>query len=80
VRDGKVEIVDEFTGRVVEDRHWPHGLQAAVEAKEGLTIQAEGLIRGSTTLIHFAQLYPKLAGMTATAQAAAEEFEFCLQS
>jgi preprotein translocase subunit SecA len=74
VRDGKVEIVDEFTGRVVEDRHWPHGLQAAVEAKEGLTIQAEGLIRGSITLIHFAQLYPKLSGMTATAQAAAEEF------
>ena len=74
VRDGKVEIVDEFTGRVVEDRHWPHGLQAAVEAKEGLTIQAEGLIRGSITLIHFAQLYPKLSGMTATAQAAADEF------
>ncbi len=74
VRDGKVEIVDEFTGRVVEDRHWPHGLQAAVEAKEELTIQAEGLIRGSITLIHFAQLYPKLSGMTATAQAAAEEF------
>ncbi len=74
VRDGKVELVDEFTGRVVEDRHWPHGLQAAVEAKEGLAIQAEGLIRGSITLIHFAQLYPKLCGMTATAQAAAEEF------
>jgi preprotein translocase subunit SecA len=74
VREGRVEIVDEFTGRVVEDRHWPHGLQAAVEAKEGLAIQAEGLIRGSITLIHFAQLYPKLAGMTATAQAAAEEF------
>jgi len=74
VREGKAEIVDEFTGRVVEDRHWPHGLQAAVEAKEGLTIQAEGLIRGSITLIHFAQLYPKLSGMTATAQAAAEEF------
>jgi preprotein translocase subunit SecA len=74
VREGRAEIVDEFTGRVVEDRHWPHGLQAAVEAKEGLAIQAEGLIRGSLTLIHFAQLYPKLAGMTATAQAAAEEF------
>ena len=74
VRDGKVEIVDEFTGRVVENRHWPHGLQAAVEAKEDLPIQAEGLIRGSITLIHFARLYPKLCGMTATAQAAAEEF------
>jgi preprotein translocase subunit SecA len=74
VKEGKVVIVDEFTGRVVQDRHWPHGLQAAVEAKEGLPIQAEGLIRGSITLIHFARLYPKLSGMTATAQAAAEEF------
>jgi preprotein translocase subunit SecA len=74
VREGKVKIVDEFTGRVVDDRHWPHGLQAAVEAKEGVAIQAEGLIRGSITLIHFARLYPKLCGMTATAQAAAEEF------
>ncbi|MBN1359095.1 MAG: accessory Sec system translocase SecA2 [Sedimentisphaerales bacterium] len=74
VREGKVEIVDEFTGRVVEDRHWPHGLQAAVEAKEGLRIQAEGFIRGSITLIHLARMYPKLCGMTATAQAAAEEF------
>jgi len=74
VRDGKVVIVDEFTGRVVQDRHWPHGLQAAVEAKEGLRVQAEGLIRGSITLIHFARLYPQLCGMTATAQAAAKEF------
>jgi len=74
VRDGKVVIVDEFTGRVVKDRHWPHGLQAAVEAKERLQIQAEGLIRGSITLIHLARLYPRLCGMTATAQAAAEEF------
>ncbi|MHC4517145.1 MAG: accessory Sec system translocase SecA2 [Planctomycetota bacterium] len=74
VKEGKVKIVDEFTGRVVEDRHWPGGLQAAVEAKEGLSIQTEGMIRGSTTLIHFARLYPKLSGMTATAQAAAEEF------
>ncbi len=74
VRDGKVVIVDEFTGRVVKDWHWPHGLQAAVEAKERLQIQAEGLIRGSITLIHLARLYPRLCGMTATAQAAAEEF------
>jgi len=74
VKDNRVQIVDEFTGRVVEDRHWPHGLQAAVEAKEGLAVQAEGMIRGSITLIHLARMYPKLAGMTATAQAAAEEF------
>jgi preprotein translocase subunit SecA len=75
IRNGKVEIVDEFTGRGVEDRHWPNGLQAAVEAKEGLQLQSEGMIRGSITLIHFMQLYPKICGMTATAQAAAEEFK-----
>ncbi len=75
VRNEKVEIVDEFTGRVVEDRHWPNGLQAAVEAKEGLNIQSEGMIRGSITLIHLMRLYPKICGMTATVQPAAEEFK-----
>lgn len=75
VRNGKVEIVDEFTGRVVENRHWPNGLQAAVEAKEGLKLQLEGMIRGTITLIHFMQLYPKICGMTATAQSAGEEFK-----
>ena len=75
VRNGKVEIVDEFTGRVVEKRHWPNGLQAAVEAKEGLKLRSEGMIRGSITLIHFMQLYPKICGMTATAQSAAEDFK-----
>jgi preprotein translocase subunit SecA len=75
VRDGKVEIVDEFTGRVVENRRWPDGLQAAVEAKEGLPLQPQGTIRGSITLQHFLRLYPKVAGMTATARPAAEEFQ-----
>ena len=74
VRDGKIEIVDEFTGRVAEDRHWPDGLQAAVEAKEKLRLGAGGSILGSITLQHFLQLYPKICGMTATAQPAAEEF------
>ena len=74
VRDGKIEIVDEFTGRVVEDRHWPDGLQAAVEAKEKLRLGSGGSILGSMTLQHFLQLYPKICGMTATAQPAAEEF------
>jgi preprotein translocase subunit SecA len=73
VRQGRVEIVDEFTGRVVEDRHWPHGLQAAVEAKEGLVVQDEGEILGSIALQYFLQQYPGLAGMTATAAPAAEE-------
>ena len=77
VRNGKVEIVDEFTGRVVEDRHWPDGLQAAVEAKEKLHLGSGGSILGSITLQHFLRLYPKMCGMTATAQPAASElYEF----
>ena len=73
VRDGRIELVDEFTGRVAPNRRWPDGLQAAVEAKEGVRLQPQGIIRGSITLQHFLRLYPKLAGMTATAQPAAEE-------
>ncbi|NKB66712.1 MAG: accessory Sec system translocase SecA2 [Candidatus Latescibacteria bacterium] len=73
VRHDRIEVVDEFTGRVVENRHWPHGLQAAVEAKEELPIQAQGSVLGSITLQHFMGLYPKLAGMTGTAVPAAEE-------
>ena len=75
VRKGKIEIVDEFTGRVVEDRHWPDGLQAAVEAKEKLRLGSGGSILGSITLQHFLELYPKISGMTATAQPAAEELK-----
>jgi len=75
VRDGRIELVDEFTGRVVDDRRWPDGLQAALEAKEGLPIRPGGQILGSITLQHFLKHYPKLSGMTATAQPAAEELE-----
>jgi preprotein translocase subunit SecA len=74
VRDGRIELIDEFTGRVAQNRRWPDGLQAAVEAKEGVELQPQGIIRGSITLQHFLRLYPKIAGMTATAQPAAEEF------
>lgn len=73
VRGGRVEIVDEFTGRVMDKRHWPDGLQAAVEAKEGLVRRTEGRILGSVTLQHFFRLYPRLAGMTATARPSADE-------
>jgi preprotein translocase subunit SecA len=73
VRDGEVKIVDELTGRVVEDRRWPYGLHTAVEAKEGLTLQPDGEIRGSIALQHFLQLYPRIGAMTATAQPATEE-------
>jgi preprotein translocase subunit SecA len=73
VRDGRIGIIDELTGRVVQDRHWPDGLQAALEAKEGLERQPDGRILGSITLQHFLGSYPRLCGMTGTAQAAASE-------
>jgi len=73
VRENRIELVDEFTGRVVKDRHWPDGLQAALEAKEGLDRRREGRTLGSITLQHFLQLYPRLTGMTGTARTAAEE-------
>ena len=58
VRDGRIGVVDEFTGRVVADRHWPDGLQAALEAKEGVERQPDGRILGSITLQHFLRGYP----------------------
>jgi len=75
VRNEKIELVDEFTGRVADKRRWPDGLQAALEAKENITIQSRGIILNSTTLQHFLQNYPKICGMTATAQSAEEEFK-----
>lgn len=78
VRAGRIEIVDEFTGRVVDRRLWPDGLQAAVEAREGLAARSEARVLGQITLRHFFGLYPRLAGMTATARASADELkEFC---
>ena len=73
VRDRGVEIVDEFTGRVVDHRHWPDGLQAAVEAKEGIARNEGGRILGSIALQQYFGLYPRLCGMTATARSAAPE-------
>ena len=73
VRDGRIEIVDEFTGRVVPDRHWPDGLQAALEAKEGLSRRGDGRILASITLQRFLRGYPHLCGMTGTAVDCAAE-------
>jgi len=73
VRNGRVEIVDEFTGRVVDDRVWPDGLQAALEEKEGLARRGDGQILGSITLQRFLRRYPRLCGMTGTGQDAASE-------
>ncbi|QDY86213.1 accessory Sec system translocase SecA2 [Paenibacillus polymyxa] len=75
VRDGKIELIDEYTGRVAENRHLPEGLQAALAAKEGLHSKVGGKILGTITLQHFISLYPKICGMTATAYASAMEFQ-----
>lgn len=74
IEDGRIKLVDEFTGRIVEDRKWQNGLQSAVEAKEGLAVQSEGKILNSISLQHLMNCYPKVSGMTGTAQHAAEEF------
>lgn len=75
VRNGKIEIVDEFTGRIANNRRWPDGLQSALETKENVVIQSQGNILNSITLQHFLQRYPKICGMTATAQSAISEFQ-----
>ncbi len=75
VQDNAIELIDEFTGRVASDRRWPGGLQAALEAKEGLKIQPQGRILNSISLQHFLELYDILAGMTGTAVEATEELD-----
>ncbi|MCX7745859.1 MAG: accessory Sec system translocase SecA2 [Clostridia bacterium] len=75
VRGGKIELVDEFTGRVAEKRHWPDNIHAAVEAKEGLISNTKGTIMGSVALQYFLSLYPKISGMTGTAITAALELK-----
>jgi preprotein translocase subunit SecA len=67
VRNGAVELVDEMRGRVAQRRRWPDGLQAAVEAKEGLDATAEGEVLGTITVQAYVMLYANLCGMTATA-------------
>jgi preprotein translocase subunit SecA len=74
VRNGKIEIIDEFTGRIADKRHWPDGLQEAVEEKEGLIPETKGVIMGSIALQHLLSLYPKISGMSGTAAIAVEEF------
>ncbi|MDP3178758.1 MAG: hypothetical protein Q8M76_12705, partial [Spirochaetaceae bacterium] len=73
VREGRAELVDEFTGRAVSDRKWPYGVQTAIEAAEGLEPGSEGRIYGSIPVREFMRLYPRLCGMTATAVPSAEE-------
>jgi preprotein translocase subunit SecA len=74
VKDGKVVIIDEFTGRMMEGRRYSEGLHQALEAKEGVQIQRENQTLASITFQNYFRLYPKLAGMTGTAMTEATEF------
>lgn len=75
VQEGEIVIVDEFTGRLMSGRRWSDGLHQAVEAKEGVSIQAENQTLASITFQNYFRLYGKLAGMTGTADTEAYEFQ-----
>ncbi len=75
VQQGEIIIVDEFTGRLMTGRRWSDGLHQAVEAKEGVAIQAENQTLASITFQNYFRLYGKLAGMTGTADTEAYEFQ-----
>jgi preprotein translocase subunit SecA len=74
VEEGKVVIVDEFTGRKMPGRRWSDGLHQAIEAKEGVKIEAENQTLATVTFQNLFRMYAKLAGMTGTAETEAEEF------
>jgi preprotein translocase subunit SecA len=74
VRDDKVVIIDEFTGRMMEGRRYSEGLHQALEGKEGVTVQPENQTLASITFQNYFRLYPKLSGMTGTAMTEADEF------
>jgi len=75
VKDGRVMIVDEFTGRLMPDRRYSDGLHQALEAKEGLTVQRESQTLAQITLQHYFQLYKAICGMTGTAKTEEDEFK-----
>ncbi len=74
VKDDKIVIIDEFTGRMMEGRRYSEGLHQALEAKESVTVQMENQTLASITFQNYFRLYPKLAGMTGTAMTEASEF------
>ena len=74
VKEGKVVIIDEFTGRMMDGRRWSNGLHQAVEAKEGVQIEPENQTMASITFQNYFRMYPKLSGMTGTAATEAPEF------
>src|SRR5215212_2850838 len=74
VKDGKIVIIDEFTGRMMDGRRWSDGLHQAVEAKEGVQIEPENQTLASITFQNYFRMYPNLSGMTGTAATEAAEF------
>jgi len=74
VREGKIVIVDEFTGRLQPGRRWSEGLHQAIEAKEGVAVERESRTVASITYQNFFRMYGKLSGMTGTAKTSSEEF------
>jgi preprotein translocase subunit SecA len=74
IKNGAIELVDEFKGRIAQNRRWPAGLQSAIEAKERVTLKAQGRILGSLTVQNLVGMYERICGMTGTAATQAEEF------
>lgn len=74
IRNSKIEIIDNYTGRTSENRSWPESIQKAVEAKEGLESSIDSRILASITMQFFINLYPSLSGMTGTAATSSVEF------
>lgn len=74
VKNGAVELVDEFKGRIAQDRRWPAGLQSAIEAKERVGLKTQGRICGSITVQNLVAMYERVCGMTGTAATQAGEF------
>ena len=74
VKNDAIEIVDEFKGRIAQDRRWPAGLHTAIEAKEGVPFRRQGRVLGSLTLQNLVALYPQVCGMTGTAATQSDEF------
>ena len=75
VRDGQILLIDEFTGRIAENRHYPDDLQNAVETKEGISPDSRGQILGTIAVQYFMRIYKRITGMTGTAVSSKEEFK-----
>jgi preprotein translocase subunit SecA len=74
VKSGSIEMVDEFKGRIAQNRRWPAGLHSAVEAKERVQLKQQGRVLGSITVQGLVRMYEQICGMTGTAATQAEEF------